>query len=72
MQQGLLSSKIMLGEKNTIHAVICLTFSLCFFLSPSLSSGIPQREAEDHWKYGHGYEAAEPPGYTRQGKAVTP
>lgn len=45
-----------------------------FNLDPfnSLSAGIPQREAEDHWEHGHGHEAAEPAGYCGEGQAVRP
>ncbi len=43
-----------------------------FFLLTPIYIGVLQRETEDHWEHGHGYEAAEPPDFTRQGQAVRP
>ena len=45
---------------------------LIFFTLSCVFSGVLQRETEDRWEHGHGYEAAEPAGHTRQGQAVRP
>lgn len=49
-----------------LFIVFSFIFVTCFF------SGLLPGETEDLWEHGHGYEAAEPAGYSRKGQAVRP